>query len=111
MKRIGLILGLAGCLMATPAALADKYPVQLQNFMFTPSELSIFTGDTVGWRNVGGFHSTTADDLTWDSGVASAPWGFAFTFTDPGDYFYHCTIHGSTFGMTGVIHVFDMDEE
>jgi len=111
MKKLGLILSLAGCLMATPVAKADKFMVQVSNFQFNPSELSIFTNDEVGWRNVLGTHSTTADDFTWDSGVAVAPWGFAFTFTAPGDYYYYCLVHGAAggVGQSGVIHVFDPD--
>jgi plastocyanin len=107
MMRIRLILGLAALLVAAPAAVADQYRVMVGNFFFEPSELSVLTGDTVGWRNHDGTHSTTADDFTWDSGVANAPWGFAFTFTAPGDYFYYCSVHGAPggVGQSGVIHV------
>src|SRR6516162_5199200 len=67
MTRIRLILGLAALLVAAPAAVADQYRVMVGNFFFEPSELSVLTGDTVGWRNHDGTHSTTADDFTWDS--------------------------------------------
>ena len=106
MKRIGLILGLAGCLMAAPAAVANDFMVVVMNTVFVPADISIFTGDSVGWRNHQGFHSTTSDDGLWDFGAAGNPWGFNFTFTQPGDYFYHCKIHVSL-GMVGVVHVVD----
>jgi plastocyanin len=112
MKRMGLLLGLAGCLMATPAALADHFMVGVENFTFNPAELTIFTGDSVGWRNHQGFHSTTSDDGLWDFGAAAAPWGFPVTFTVAGDYMYYCKIHGASggVGMSGVIHVFDIGD-
>jgi plastocyanin len=104
MKRLGLVLGLVGFLLAAPAALADVYMIHVSNFTFQPSEITILAGDTVGWRNYQGDHSTTSDDGDWDSGVQLAPWGFLYTFTDPGDYYYHCSLHAA-FGMTGVVHV------
>jgi plastocyanin len=109
MKAMGLLLGLVVGLMATPAAFADHFMVTVQNFAFHPAEMTIFTGDSVGWRNHDGFHSTTSDDGLWDFGAANAPWGFASTFTAPGDYMYYCKIHGAAggVGMSGVIHVLD----
>jgi plastocyanin len=113
MKRMGLLLGLAVCLMAAPSAVASDYMVRVENYDFQPSEIYIFTGDTVGWRNVNGIHSTTSDDGLWDSGVASAPWGFAYTFTASGDYYYYCTVHGAPggIGQSGIVHVYNMDEQ
>jgi plastocyanin len=114
MKRVGLLLGLAGCLLAAPAAVANDYMVIARNFSFEPAEISILTGDSVGWRNIQGFHTTTSDDDFWDSSPpANSPWGFAYTFTSAGDYYYYCTVHGAPggIGMSGIVHVFDAGDE
>jgi plastocyanin len=103
---MGLVLGLAAFLMAAPAAVATDHRVVVTNDVFVPAEIFISTGDTIDWRNLQGFHSTTSDDGLWDFGAAGNPWGFNFTFTQPGDYFYHCKIHVSL-GMVGVVHVVD----
>jgi plastocyanin len=111
MQRLRLVVGLISILMFAPRAMADDYLVVVGNIFFDPKELGVFVGDSVHWRNYEGVHSTTADDMTWDSGVAAAPWAFAFNFTDPGDYYYYCTVHGAPggVGQAGVIHVFPME--
>ena len=75
------------------------------------STTTVHAGDTVRWRWVSGFHSTTAGTCSsgncrangqWDSGAGSGM-TFDFRFTQAGTYNYFCTVHGAS--MTGVVQV------
>ena len=85
------------------------HTVNLNNFVFSPQNLTINVGDIVHW--VWGDvqpHSTISDGGIWDSGVHTAV-GFTFdrSFPVPGVFPYHCLIHGGAggAGMAGTITV------
>jgi plastocyanin len=97
--------------MSNPAP-SDTVAVTIQDFTFSPAVLTIKAGTSVRWTNNGpSAHTTTSDTGVWDSGVLSAPGSaggmsggmsggggsagntFDFTFTQPGTYQYHCTLH------------------
>lgn len=69
--------------------------VTIRDFVFSPANVTIKTGMTVRWTNVGpSAHTTTSDTGVWDSKVLSASNGtFSFTFMQAGTFGYHCTIH------------------
>jgi plastocyanin len=96
--------------VVTPAGFADDYTVSVNSNFFDPPEIVILPGDNVIWDWVSGFHNTTSDDGLWASDTTFPPFDFEFTFTDPGDYFYYCSIHGGPGlnGMSGIIHVMDV---
>ena len=83
-------------------AYAEDTSVTIDNFTFSPAELTVKVGTTVTWKNhddiphvvvsAGKFRSKTLD--TDDS--------FSFTFTAGGDYKYFCSLHPH---MTGMIKV------
>jgi plastocyanin len=83
-------------------AAAEDTVVTMDNFTFTPVQLTVKVGTTVTWTNhddiphnvvsAGKFRSKTLD--TDDS--------FSFTFTAAGDYKYFCSLHPH---MTGMIKV------
>ena len=73
--------------------------VNIQNYTFTPNNLSVKVGDRVTWTNNDGFaHHVKSDVL--DSGVLNNGDTYSFTFKNAGTYTYHCVIH--TY-MTGQI--------
>lgn len=82
------------------------YTVTIQNFTFSPAQLTINVNDTVTWTNADfTTHTSTSTSApgSWDSG--GIPPGQSFTpspnpFTMPGTYSYVCTLH---LGMTGRI--------
>src|ERR1700740_136691 len=91
--RALLIAATLGAVLSLPARAEDK-EVNIDNFAFTPKELSVKTGTTIVFRNrddiphtivaaKGGFHSKALD--TGD--------GFWFTFTKPRAYGYFCGLH------------------
>ena len=49
-----------------------------------------------GWTNKDSVqHTGTADDGSFDSGKLASGSTFSQTFSKPGTYAYHCTIHSS----------------
>jgi amicyanin len=70
--------------------------VQIDNFNFTPKELSIKAGTTVTWVNNDDVpHTATAEGDTplFDSKALDTDDKYSFTFTQPGTYHYYCKVH------------------
>ena len=98
-----------------PGGPPQEHVVLVADFQFTPARLVVRRGDTVTWRNTGGFHNVAADDGSFQcaegcdgngSGDPSAVlWTFSRSFTAAGDVPYHCMVHGGSGGrgMSGVI--------
>jgi plastocyanin len=68
--------------------------VAIHNFAFGPQVVTVKAGATVHWTN----NDTEAHTVTSDTGAFNSPVlqpgaGYSFTFTKPGTYSYHCTIH------------------
>jgi plastocyanin len=90
------------------------YTVTVQSNFFDPADLTIETGQSVKWVNLGGFHNVNGSQATYPnnpesfgSGAASSdPWEYIFTFTIPGVYDYQCDPHVG-FGMIGTVVVED----
>ncbi|HEX6524600.1 MAG TPA: cupredoxin domain-containing protein [Streptosporangiaceae bacterium] len=76
---------------AAPVA-ADA--VVIHNFAFGPQVVTIKAGTTVHWTNSDTeAHTVTSDTGAFDSKVLQPGAGYSYTFTKPGTYSYHCTIH------------------
>lgn len=74
--------------------------VSIQNTSFSPSTLNIPGGTTVMWVNNDNVeHEVVSDNGVFDSGVLSPGESFNFTFTEAGDYPYHCSLHPSLIGI------------
>jgi plastocyanin len=96
---------------ASPAA--GGAAVTIENFAFTPQTLTVKTGTTVTWTNKDSTTHTVASADGISTGAkttglfASGSLGpgdtFSFTFTQPGTYFYLCTIHRGEPTMHGEI--------
>ena len=72
-----------------------------------PKSVAIKAGDTVQWHWAEDNHSTTSDTGIWDSGVQNTGFNFPHTFSLPGTFPYHCSIHGGVggLGMSGTVTV------
>jgi plastocyanin len=103
LRNLGIRLAVAAALATQmSAAHCADATVTIDNFTFTPPQLTVKVGDTVTWTNhddiphavvsAGKFRSKTLD--TDDS--------YTFTFTASGDYKYFCSLHPH---MTGMIKV------
>ncbi|MHB8644416.1 MAG: cupredoxin domain-containing protein [Thermomicrobiales bacterium] len=102
-----VIAGLLSIQLAT--AVSADVSVNIMNFSFQPTPLTIPVGTTVVWTNQDSAgHTVTSDTGVWDSGVATPLQKgatFRFTFTQVGTFPYHCMIHPTMHGMivvTGV---------
>jgi plastocyanin len=72
-----------------------------QNYVFTPSSLTIDVGDSVNWTCTEGTHTTTSlpnQVEWWDSGPLTLGQSFAFAFTVPGTYNYTSLIDADMYG-------------
>lgn len=79
----------------------EEHVVEIVNFGFSPSELTIKAGDTVIFINkdeVG--HSATADDKSFDTGMLEQDKAKEVTFSEDGQFSYYCLPHP---GMKGTI--------
>jgi|KBSSwiStaDraftv2_1062776.scaffolds.fasta_scaffold2338681_2 plastocyanin len=86
-----LLLRLGGSVNA-----AETREVQIDNYSFSPGDLTVPVGTTVTWIN----HDETphtvvaaGDPRAFRSGGLDTDDKFSFTFTKPGIYSYLCTVH------------------
>jgi plastocyanin len=95
-----LMLGV-GLALAGPAVAADQ-PIAFANFAYNPTPATIKTGDTATFSG-----SFSSHPLVWDANefaTTSTGSSKAFSFSQPGNYLYHCMIHVGM-GMVGQINV------
>lgn len=84
---------------AAAAATANTAPVatdkvSIQGFAFGPATITVHPGTTVTWtQNDEDQHTVTADDGSFTSSPLVTGQTYTHTFTAPGTYHYHCSIH------------------
>jgi plastocyanin len=99
----GLALLAVTAASAGAQAAPSTQSVGINNFAFSPAEVTVPVGSSVTWTNQQNVrHTTTADSGVWDSDILASNASFSFTFQTPGDFTYHCDIHPD---MLGVVHV------
>lgn len=87
-------LCLVGAIAACSRAAPRVHTVKMQNFGFTPAELTVTRGDTVVWTNTDFVpHTTTARNSAWDSKAIEANGSWRFATRDAGRYDYYCVFH------------------
>jgi len=100
---LGVVLGtgLAGGVIAAGAQ-APTSSVSIDNFTFTPQNLTVKAGTTVTWTNRDDIpHGIAATKNSFKRSQAlDTDDSYSFTFTTPGTYQYFCYIHPH---MTGTI--------
>jgi plastocyanin len=75
----------------------------IKGFSFQPEVLKVKVGAKVTWTNDDTVaHTVTADTTSFASGNLQPGGSFSFTFTRPGTYAYHCSIHPSMHGSVVV---------
>ena len=86
----------------TPAPAAGANSISIKNFAFSPVTLMVKTGTSVTWTNDdGASHAIVSDPgtpVTFTSDSLANGASYTFTFTQPGTYTYHCSIHPSMKG-------------
>jgi plastocyanin len=88
---------------ADPPAAPKPITIKIDNFRFTPKELTVPIGATVTWVNDDDVpHTATSksDPPAFDSKALDTDQTFSFKFTRPGTYKYFCKLHTH---MTGTV--------
>jgi plastocyanin len=87
---------------APTTSAAGGNTVIIKNFAFDPSSLTVKSGTEVTWTNQDGATHTIVSDtgspVAFSSGSLASGASYSFTFTQPGTYTYHCSIHPSMKG-------------
>jgi plastocyanin len=103
-KVLAVFFGLS-LVVPVPAGAQSPQPakpaltVHIKDYAFGPKAAHIRVGDTVMFVNDDDeTHTVTAADGTFDSKGLAEKATFSHTFTKPGTYAYHCTIHTSMKG-------------
>jgi plastocyanin len=109
MRKLILLASLAtlacgGDDSTSPVDGGSDFTVSVVNTAFNPGNISVPAGSVVNWQwNSSG----TAHNVTFDDGAPGSDnlttGSFARTFTAPGNYTYHCSLHLPN--MTGVVSV------
>jgi len=75
-------------------AAANATHVEMRTIAFNPKRIEIAPGGTVTWTNNDQLvHTVTAEDGSWDSGPIEPGKSWSHTFTQPGEFAFHCTPH------------------
>jgi len=87
---------------APTTSVAGGNTVVIKNFAFDPSTLTVKNGAVVKWTNQDGAPHTIVSDtgspVAFSSDSLATGATYSFTFTQPGTYMYHCSIHPSMKG-------------
>lgn len=83
-------------------ASAEETSVTIDNFTFSPAELTVKVGTTVTWKNHDDIPHAVVSAGKFKSKTLDTDDSFSFTFTAAGEYKYFCSLHPH---MTGTIKV------
>jgi plastocyanin len=94
---VGRVVSLRGS-QASPAQSsqdrAEEVKVTIDNFSFTPQDVTVKAGTTVTWVNQDDVpHTVVSNDKKFKSKALDTDDKFSFTFNDPGTYEYYCSVH------------------
>jgi plastocyanin len=96
-------------LTATTTVLIGDAIVDVRDFEFDPTPVSIPLGGTVIWVLRQGTHGVIADDASF-AGPTGSNWApYVHTFTTAGTFPYHCSVHGPS--MAGTVIVSESNQE
>lgn len=73
---------------------APSPAVRIDNFTFTPAEITVPAGTAVTWINGDDIpHTVAATNNAFRSKVLDTDQQYSFTFAKPGTYEYFCSLH------------------
>jgi plastocyanin len=87
--------------VASPGPIVAPTPptpvgVEISNFAFSPSQITVKVGTKVTWTNSdSAAHTVTSDTGVFGSKTLNTGSSYSFVFNAPGTYSYHCAIHPS----------------
>jgi plastocyanin len=96
---IGAMLAF-GTVAAQDAAKKDANEITIDNFTFTPKELTVAVGTKVKWVNHDDIpHTIVEKKTTFRSKALDTDDSFSFTFTSAGTFDYFCGLHPHMVGQ------------
>ena len=103
LRKLGIRVAIAAA-MTTPmsAAHCAEIAVTIDNFTFSPPQLTVKVGDNVTWTNHDDIPHTIVSAGKFRSKTLDTDDSYSFTFTASGDYKYFCSLHPH---MTGTVKV------
>ena len=104
---VALVLGpVIGAMLAFGAVAAQDAPkkdgseITIDNFTFTPKELTVAAGTTVKWVNHDDIpHTVVEKKTTFRSKALDTDDSYSFTFTSAGTFDYFCGLHPHMVGQ------------
>jgi plastocyanin len=105
LRGLGPALAIAATIflqLGSAPASAQEIQITIDNFTFSPNELTLKIGDSVTWTNHDDIPHTVVSAGKFRSKAMDTDDKFTFTFTAAGDYKYFCSLHPH---MTGMIKV------
>ena len=102
--HMGMMMGGRGSDPDAEAPVQGVTEVRLEDFAFAPANIVVEVGTTVTWTNEDSIgHTVTSDEGDeLDSEILGEGETFSHTFTEPGEYRYHCTPHPNMQGLVTV---------
>ena len=99
---VALLLGpVVGAMLAFGAVAAQDATdvITIDNFTFTPKELTVAVGTTVKWVNHDDIPHTVANkDKVFRSSALDTDDSFSYTFASAGTFDYFCALHPHMIG-------------
>ncbi|WP_257169311.1 cupredoxin family copper-binding protein [Bradyrhizobium sp. SRS-191] len=95
-------LALAVAMLGSAPLHAETIKVTIDNFTFTPAQVTVKIGDTVTWTNHDDIPHTVVSAGKYRSKTLDTDDSFSFTFASSGDYKYFCSLHPHMTGMVKV---------
>jgi plastocyanin len=101
-SRRALLCASLAALLLGPARAAET-EVRIDNFVFSPAEITIAPGTTVTWLNADDIpHTVVAEGGAFRSKPLDTDDRFATRFDRPGTYRYFCSLHPHMVGTVVV---------
>ena len=89
-----------GTVAAQDATKKDANEITIDNFTFTPKELTVPVGTTVKWLNHDDIpHTIVEKKTTFRSKALDTDDSYSFTFTSAGTFDYFCGLHPHMVGQ------------
>ncbi len=95
----------------TPAASVPGVThIFIRDDVYDPVNIQVVAGTVITWTNqdtvphaVVVSDAVTATNDMWTSGALATGQSFSYTFTSPGRFLYHCSLHSGMFGVVTVM--------
>ncbi len=88
------LIAVAMAMMCAAAEGAVPNSIEVKDFMFMPTSLTVNAGENVTWVNKDDEpHTVVSDTGVFRSGAMDTNESFSFKFDKPGTYHFTCSIH------------------